>query len=227
MYAWLITWTSWGKIVDFKEHRESHRKTSVFPILHQNNWNVIKREAEAFFCLGQQNITEEWKAKVFLLFPSSRWWSVREFYRAGSFTKGHEGRSLPTFSRLLPVTSNECILHWVTCSQAIRTVQLQSINKAVRGRAPQAEGGNDGNTVQTPGRGLLSPLSGVCACTCVYVRAQVWVCARVRVCGCVRVCVCACLALSLQSMPERFMCISLMKERSEGLLTGRYSASSL
>lgn len=141
MYGWLITWTSWEKIVDFKEHRESHRKTSVFPILHQNNWNVIKREAEAIFCLGQQNITQRSeKLKSLSSFhPQDGEVSVSSTVQ-GSFTKGHEGRSLPTFPLLLPVTSNKCILHWVKCSQSIRTVQLQSINKAVRGRAPQAEG---------------------------------------------------------------------------------------
>lgn len=141
MYGWLITWTSWEKIVDFKEHRESHRKTGVFPILHQNNWNVIKREAEAFFCLGQQNITRRSeKLKSLSSFhPQDGEVSVSSTVRGHSpkdMKGGHYPHS-PAF--YLSPPTNAYYIEW----SAVNQLGLYNYNRSTRqseGELPRLKG---------------------------------------------------------------------------------------
>lgn len=59
MYGWLITWSCWRKVLVLKNPERNHHKTSVFPLLYWNKWNLIKRETRTFLCWVSSISTEK------------------------------------------------------------------------------------------------------------------------------------------------------------------------
>lgn len=133
MYGWLITWSCWRKVLVLKNPERNHHKTSVFPLLYWNKWNLIKRETRTFLCWVSSISTE--KSRGLSSFNGK----VSTSVCTGSFAKGQEGKSLLA----LPVTSNKCILHWMWCSQSIETYHYNLSRRLSGWTDPQAWVGND------------------------------------------------------------------------------------
>ncbi len=112
MYGWLITWSCWRKILVLKNTERDGHKTSVFPLLHWNNWNLIKRETRTFFCLVSRISTEKCKG---ILSPFNMVKCPSEF------VQGHLPKDKKGSHYCLPFTCNLQQMH-ITLSVA------QSIN---------------------------------------------------------------------------------------------------